>query len=262
MSNLTLHHLGLAVLACSASPDEATLYARASALAPDQPLEAAELCEQLDERLAAECLALTAAEVASRDPEQGVALCDRVQVPVWRDECRFLLVDAALEHRPAAEAASGCRRAGRFAASCLMHAWQAHARVCRDEASDLEQAAAAFEPSLGWADGVLVVDEPLRDSFWNLFFGVWVDSLEQVDMRTCDGVEGSLGRRCQRAQPGTLQRALNRAERRGLDRDLLCSGGPLPDRVAQSTGVSFVPHPHLDVVAERFAARHCPLEDR
>jgi len=70
--------------------------------------------------LAAECTTFLAAAQAASDHTVALATCATVQLPMWRDECGFLVCDTA--EVTVAQARTCCVDAGRYQNRCTGHA--------------------------------------------------------------------------------------------------------------------------------------------
>jgi len=80
-----------------------------------------------DEGLRAECVALSAWEVArAGDITTALLTCETISVSLWRDECFFLLTDVSEIVGP--QAVSMCAKAGQFSQRCRGHAFQREAK--------------------------------------------------------------------------------------------------------------------------------------
>ena len=109
---------GSVLVACSSGPDDRASYLAALTQVPAEALESCAAIQ--DASLAAECLTGVAARQAVKNVAAGRETCARVADAMWRDECYFLVTDAAEQvGRPALET---CALAGRFAERCTQHA--------------------------------------------------------------------------------------------------------------------------------------------
>lgn len=260
--------------ACTVDPPprplpDAHAYLDATRLVATDPFAAADRCADVGGSAGDECVAWAAGAAARTDADRALGLCERITEPLWRDECGFLVAESTYATAGAKDAAARCAQAGRFADNCLMHVWKAHAAALVAERG-LTDAAIAYGDAYAWADGVIPRDDALAEQFWDVFFdAALVDRdgrpARPVDLGWCDALTDELAGRCRHAVPLTLQRALNRADRRpagapgALDVAALCgpSGGSLPERVHAATGVTYVPHPALDDIVRRFVDRRC-----
>jgi hypothetical protein len=245
-------------------------YVEAARLAGTDPVAAAAACEGVGGVAQSECSAWAAAAVARTDAAAAHEICAGIGDEVWRDECGFLVAEETVRAVGAEAAARGCAQAGRFSDNCLMHVWKGHARALVAE-KGFATASGEFGAALGWADGVIQKDEALENRFWDLFFdaamGTAGESVAPLDTAFCATLDADLAERCRRGVPASLQRALNRADRKpshapgALDVVALCGAEaatlPLPSRIEAATGVRYVSSPELDAVASRFVDRRC-----
>lgn len=74
----------------------------------------------VDDSLRAECLAFVAESLAAADLQAGLRQCAAIPAGLWRDECSFLVCDAAAVS--VADAKRCCADAGRYRNRCLGHA--------------------------------------------------------------------------------------------------------------------------------------------
>ena len=264
------------VFACgSPAPVNVRAYADAARETPSDPARAALDCAKVDGDAGGECMAWAADSMAKHDPDAGAAICAKITLSTWKDECGFLVAEETLQQQGAEAASKRCANAGTFSDNCLMHVWKHHASelLARKPFAD---AATGFAGAIGWSDGVITRDAALDDRFWDLFFDAAFGAPEgtadapkvdrpPMDVAWSETLAGDLGKRCKRAVPASLQRALNRADRRpanvpgALDVTALCASDatPLVDRVYAGAGVRYVPSPLLDEVSTRFITRRC-----
>lgn len=110
------------VVACATEPRPATRADGADQRAYTRAAQGdADACEEIsDPRLSGECLAFSARARAPADLADAQAACARIADPLWRDECRFLVCDAA--EVSAADARHCCAGGGRYETRCIGHA--------------------------------------------------------------------------------------------------------------------------------------------
>ena len=149
-----------------------------------------------------------------------------------------------------------------------MHVWKVHAVDCVGSTDGVGAATQSYAKALVWADGVIPADDALEDRFWDVFFdAAWsTDGDLTMDLADCDQLDGELQDRCRHALPMSLQRALNRADRKppgsegALDVHALCyppEEASVRDRIAAAVGVRYAPAPQFDSLATRFIERRC-----
>ncbi len=227
------------------------------------PGAAARACQGLPPKAAGECGALLAGQVALKDREAAAALCGELEDPLWQDECWFLVAEATAAAEGPDRAVDACGRAGRFARNCLAHLWlDAATRAHAAHGQDPPAAWAAYQPTAAWtvpdADARALASKH-RGTFFDARFNPTGDPMASpaIDVGWCGDFEGPLVRSCRQAATESLQRQLNRAAGAGVDRGVLCGTGPLAERVAQATGVRWVPDDALDARATTLISRAC-----
>ena len=228
------------------------------------PSAAVDACLAIGGQAGAECAALGVGELGRSEPDRALSLCGEIEPGVWRDECGFLVAENSVAVDGAEAAASRCTAAGRFANSCLSHIWDTAASLALDRSGAVASAAAAYGGSLAWADGVMERDEALERHFWQVFFDAATTRGQlPYDLDRCRSLGAELFSPCLHTLPGCLARALNRADRVGVDVQRLCrpdTGDRLETVVFEATGIGYVSSSRLDDVARRFVLRRCAAD--
>lgn len=255
------------LLACSqptfTPSHDPTAYVEATRLALTDPDAAAERCLQAgDDALISECIAQTA--FTAQSAAVGSALCERATEDLWREECHFLVAEAAVaEVGPEQAVRDHCSRSGRFRENCVTHVWRLHATALID-AHGLADAALAYAPAKAWAEGTELDPDSLDDNFWGRFYEGAAYGEQPLDLASCEAFPEDGREACVAGVTSALKRAVTTALR-----DLRSSGRDLPSRAfciqTQSLaeqaerylGVRYVPSEALDAVVGELSERRC-----
>lgn len=138
--------LGLVLLVAScgseAGPSRAEDLRTYAALAGSEEPDACGVI--VDAGLRGECTSMAAAALAPREPAAAEAACEAMEAGFWKDECWFLVADAAGSR--GADVARRCGQAGRLRNQCLAHAFDRELAESRAELAG--EGAAALEAAL------------------------------------------------------------------------------------------------------------------
>lgn len=251
----------LLLFACSqtAVPADPLAYVEAARLASTDAAAAAERCRASGPRYADECLAQAAFEAPG---SSGEALCEAIVDAFWRDECWFLVAEAAVTRGETERAVERCSAAGRYQDNCVTHLWRLHAATLLRLHPPAE-AAGRYAEAIRWAPDDMQAGT--EDRFWNKFYegALSEDDTPALDLAWCDDFPAELVSACRRQLPGALKRALTRVEReraqggQALPVGACDAQASLQARVEAGYGLRYVPSPRLDRVAERHLSRRC-----
>jgi len=174
------------------------------------------------------------------------AQCDRIEAPIWRDECHFLLAEQEILGGEVVGALARCGQT-RFARNCGWHLVRTSVQASLDEAPDtLEPRLAPFRTAAALPDGERL--------FWFIRLMEHMGRGVAIDPATCGGIPSAAA--CLEGAERAIHDLLGTAARR--DPKGFCAAEP-GTRVRQRGELPWVDSAETRATEARFVALRCAI---
>lgn len=171
-------------------------------------------------------------------PWNPSAACARVEDPIWRGECYFVVAEDAVNRGDLDAGIAACALAGALATDCARHLWEAQQIRDKGRIEEHRQAIAAGVPGSG--PSLDSAEAPLAERV-QVVRGQEFVNADQVDVSPCGAALDPDG--CVQAAVGVLERRWRRALDDRALRETVCRSGQVP---ADHPRLRWAPHPSLD----------------